>query len=224
MKRAGGPSHRRRASVLSRLQRGLEVLYRVETNLHVDAFVIDDEQRRRAGVARAPREQLLVREEDGELGMGLFIDGAALANLERNDPNTRLDDANFSDFCLALEGVSHFVYVALCAAGHRRVSALELELQAEVDKFVCCVLLQGGHVERHGLRRRLYGDVRYHGDLDAEERERYRTANAEAERYAEGLERRFVREDRVPDMLGELRRFYRMGLDEKRCHISRHAG
>ncbi|HEY2728869.1 MAG TPA: hypothetical protein VGK52_02950 [Polyangia bacterium] len=225
MKRAGRPSRRRRASILSRLQRGLEVLYRVETKLHVDAFVIDDEQRRRAGVARAPREQLLVREEeDGELGMGLFIDSAALANLERNDPSARLDDANFSDFCLALEGVSHFVYVALCAAGHRRVSALELELQAEVDKFVCCVLLQGRQADRHGLRRRLYGDVRYHDDLDAEERERYRTANAEAERYAEGLERRFVRADRVPDMLGELRRFYRMGLDDKRFHINRHAG
>jgi hypothetical protein len=217
-----GARERRRArgSVLSRLQRGLEALYRVRTNLEVDAFVIDDEQRRRAGVARAPREQLLVREEDGELGMGLFVDGAALANLERNDPGRRLDDANFADFCVALEGVSHFVYLALCAAGHRRVSALELELQAEVDKFVCCVLLQGGGP---GLRRRLYDDVRFLDDLDADERDRYRTANAEAARYAEGLERRFVRGGRVPDMLGELRRFYRMALDEKRGHIARHA-
>jgi hypothetical protein len=213
-----------RASILSRLQRGLERLYRVETNLQVDAFLIDDAQRRRVGVARAPREQLLVREDAGELGMGLFVDGAALANLERNDPNRRLDDANFADFCLALEGVSHFVYLALCAAGHRRVSALELELQAEVDKFVCCVLLQGAAVDRHALRRRLYRDVRFLDDLDADERDRYRTANADAARYTEGLERRFVREDRVPDMLGELRRFYRMGLEDKRGLINRHAG
>jgi hypothetical protein len=212
----------RRASVLSRLQRGLELLYRVETNLQVDAFVIDDQQRREVsdGVARAPREQLLVREEDGELGMALFVDRQALANLERHDPNQRLDDANFGDFCLALEGVSHFVYLALCAAGHRRVSALELELQAEVDKFVCCVLLQG---PTPGLRRRLYREVRFYDDLDADERDRYRTANAEAERYAEALERRFVRADRVGDMLAEVRRFYRMTLDDKRGHIARHA-
>jgi hypothetical protein len=212
-----------RTSILSRLQRGLEILYRVETNLQVDAFVIDDEQRRRAGVARAPREQLLVREDAGELGMGLFVDSAALDNLERNDPSLGLDDANFADFCVALEGVSHFVYLALCAAGHRRVSALELELQAEVDKFVCCVLLQGGG-RGSDLRRRLYGEIRFLDDLDADERDRYRTANAEAARYAEALERRFVREDRVTDMLGELRRFYRMGLDDKRGHIQRHAG
>jgi hypothetical protein len=213
----------RRASVLSRLQRGLELLYRVETNLHVDAFVIDDEQRREAGVSRAPREQLLVREEEGELAMALFVDRDALANLERNDPNDGLHDANFGDFCVALEGVSHFVYLALCAAGHRRVSALELELQAEVDKFVCCVLLRGQRRGDDGLRRRLYRDVRFCDDLDADERDRYRTANAEAERYAEALERRFVRADRVADMLEELRRFYRMGLEDKRGHIARHA-
>jgi hypothetical protein len=209
--------------VLSRLQLGLEALYRVRTNLEVDAFVIDDEQRRRVGVARAPREQLLVREEDGELGLALFVDGAALANLERNDPNHRLDDANFTDFCVALEGVSHFVYLALRAAGHRAVSALELELQAEVDKFVCCLLLQGRRADPLGLQRRLYHDVTFADDLDAAERDRYRVANAEASRYVGGLERRFTRRDRLTDMLDELRRFYRMGLDDKRGLIARHA-
>ncbi|HVZ74575.1 MAG TPA: hypothetical protein VHJ20_19470 [Polyangia bacterium] len=217
----------RRASILSRLQLGLEALYRVRTDLDVDAFVIDEEQRRQAGVVRAPREQLLVREEDGELGLALFVDGAALANLERHDPARRLDDANFTDFCLAVEGVSHFVYLALRAAGHRGVSALELELQAEVDKFVCCVLLQGtparaARSDGRELRRRLYDDVAFADDLDADERDRYRVANAEAARYAAGLERRFVREDRVLDMLDELRRFYRMGLDDKRGLIARY--
>jgi hypothetical protein len=211
---------RARLSVLARLQRGLETLYRVETNLDVDAFVIDERQRDEAGVARSPREQLLIREADGEMGIALYVDGAVLANLERNDPGQRLDDSNFADFCLALEGVSHFVYLALRAAGHRPVSALELELQAEVDKFVCCLLLQG---RRADLRRRLYEDVRFAGDLDVVERERYRTANDQARRYAGALERRYVREDRVIDMLDELRRFYRMGLDGKREHIDRRA-
>jgi hypothetical protein len=213
------------SAVLRRLQLGLEALYRVETQLQVEAFMIDDEQRRRAGVARAPREQLLVKHEDGELALGLFVDRAALDNLERNDPAARLDDENFADFCLAVEGVSHFVYVALCAAGHRPVSALELELQAEVDKFVCCLLVQGGRPgARPELRRRLYDDVRFHGDLDADERARYQTANEQAGRYAAALERRFVDADRVNDMLVDLRRFYRMTLDGKLGHIARSAG
>ena len=213
-----------RLSILARIQLGLEALYRVETQLAIDAFVIDGSQRDRMQPARAPREQLLLREADGELAMALFVDAAALANLEQNDPGARLDDGNFTDFCLAVEGVSHFVYVALCAAGHRSVSALELELQAEVDKFVCCLLVQGGGRQaRPGLRRRLYDDVHFHGDLDADERARYQTANEQAGRYAAALERRFVDADRVNEMLVELRRFYRMTLDGKLGHIARAA-
>jgi hypothetical protein len=228
--------------LLARLQLGIEALYRVETKLAIDAFVIDDGARDRLNPSRAPREQLLLREEDGELAMALFIDAAALANLERNDPSARLDDGNFTDFCLAVEGVSHFVYMALCAAASRPVSQLELELQAEVDKFACCVLLHLRDPERVprpprwdsgggaayvptrsaavSLRRRLYGDVRYADDLDADERERYRTANREAGRYAAALDRRFVARQETGAMLTELRRFYRMDLPEKLGRIA----
>src|SRR4029079_12506089 len=135
---------RRARSLLARLQLGIEALYRVETRLAIDACLIAGDTRDGIGPARAPREQLLLRESGGELGMALFVDDAALANLERHDPAARLDDRNFTDFCLAIEGVSHFVYVALAAARERAVSQLELELQAEVDKFVCCTLVAGG--------------------------------------------------------------------------------
>ena len=207
----------RARSLLARLQLGLEALYRVETKLAIDAFVIDDDVRDRMNPSRAPREQLLLREDDGELAMALFVDAAALANLERNDPAACLHDGNFTDFCLAVEGVSHFIYMALRAAESRPVSQLELELQAEVDKFACCVLLAGTAAS---LRRRLYGDVRYADDLNADEQERYRTANREAGRYAAALERRFVVRDETSALLAELRRFYRMDLPEKLGRIA----
>jgi hypothetical protein len=205
----------RARSLLARLQLGLEALYRVETRLAIDAFVIDGDQRDRMRPARAPREQLLLREDDGELAMALFVDAAALANLERHDPSARLDDRNFGDFCLAVEGVSHFVYLALAAARHRPVSQLELELQAEVDKFVCCLLVAG--VSRD-LRRRLFDDVTYADDLSADEQERYRTANLQASRYAAALERRYAAETAA--LLGEVRRFYRMDLPDKLGRIA----
>ena len=74
---------------------------------------------------------------------------------------------------------------------------------------------------RTTLRRRLFRDVRFADDLDADERDRYRTANDEADRYAGALERRFVAPDRLDDMLAELRRFYRLGLRDKLGHIAR---
>ena len=134
------------ASVLARVQRGLESLYRVQTCLDVDAFMVDEEARNEAlgSEKRRPREQLLVAQAGEELSLALFLDEEALANLRRHDPAGGLSEHNFWDFCLAVEGVSHFIYVAVCAASDRSVTALELELQAEVDKFVSCTLVQGG--------------------------------------------------------------------------------
>ena len=212
-------------SVLTRLQRGLEALYRVDTQLAVEHFLIGEEQRTEAGPARAPREQVLLRQDgDDDLGLGLFVDQDALSNLERHDPGERLDDRNFADFCVAVEGVSHFVYLARCAAEDRRVSALELELQAEVDKFACCTLLRGEQLNPANdvatWRRKLYHDVTFAKDLDTDEHDRYRVANAEASRYARALDRRYVAARRVPEMLPELRRFYRLDLDGKLGHIA----
>jgi len=189
------PGRAAQLSVLARIQLGLEALYRVDTQLSIDAFLIDAATRDATtrSAARAPREELLIREAEGELGLALFVDAAAIATLERHDPAHGLSDRNFTDFCLAVEGVSHFVYVAVCATADRSVSPLELELQAE---------------------------VRFADGLDGGERARYETANSEAGRYAHVLERRFVTPARTLDLLAELRGFYRMDLSAKLGRIA----
>jgi len=103
-----------------------------------------------------------------------------------------------------------------------RAAGLELELQAEVDKFACCALLAGAPSGR-GLRRRLYDDVTFAGDLDGDEHDRYRAVNVQARRYSVALDERYVAADRVGDMVTELRWFYRQGLEGKLGHIARRA-
>ncbi len=211
--------------MLARLQRGLEGLYRVDTRLDVEAFVVGAREREHAlgevgATWRRPREQLLVSQGgQDDLGLALFLDAEALENLQQNDPASGLSEANFWDFCLAVEGVSHFIYVAQCAAAGRSVSALELELQAEVDKFVSCALV-ANEQDTGDLRERLYDRPGLDSDLDAEERVRYSTANDHARRYAGSLDRRFMSAGRVTEMLDELRRFYRLGLPDKIRHIA----
>jgi hypothetical protein len=206
--------------VLGSLQRGLEEVYRVATEVNVEDFVIDAKRRERMGLSRMPREQLLLAQDGGDLEVGLFIDENALANLERNDPTELLHDGNLGDFLLAIEGVSHFVKVAWRAQLEQPVSALELELQAEVDKYITCILgcrEADAHSER--LRRRLFEEFSYEPDLQPGERERYEVANENAARYAAHLERDFVQVAgggaRIGDMLAELRRFYRLSLGAK---------
>lgn len=206
--------------MLHHLQRGLEELYRIDTDTCVSDFIIDADTRERLGVARSPREQLLVSEDEGGLSVGLFVDGAALSNLAARDPRRRLDERNLGDFLLAVEGVSHFVYLTWRAMHGARVSALELEVQAEVDKYVTCLLCGDSGARRSAaLRRRLFDDVVFDHDLDRDERDRYHVANANAYRYSESLERRYVRSARITAMLDELRRFYRLPLAGKLEHI-----
>jgi hypothetical protein len=199
-------------------------MYRVATGVQVDDFVIDEEARSVLGVARAPREQLLVHEDADGVDIGLFVDAAVLARLAAHDPGARLDDNNVAAFLYALEGVSHFVYAIVCAHAARAVSPLELELQAEVDKYVVCLLADGGApAASPRWRRRLFEDFELEPDLDADERDRYRAANDGARRYAASLERRFVARGGTLDMLAELRRFYRLPLAGKLEHISKAA-
>lgn len=207
---------------LRRVQQGLESLYRVDTGVAVDDFVIDEPTRDQLVHERRPREQLLVVEQQGEMSLALFVDPGALANLEQRDPGRLLDDRNLGDFLLVVEGVSHFVYAICAARVDRRVSQLELELQAEVDKYITCLLVTDP-IRSKEWRERLFGDALYEPDLDADERDRYRAANDNAFRYSAYLEAEFVTRGRIPEMLAELRRFYRKGLAEKLSTIARAA-
>jgi hypothetical protein len=218
------PVCRQDLRTLARVQRGLETLYRVDTGVVVDDFVIDESVRESLAPARRPREQLLVCEDEGEMALALFIDPAVLTNLAQHDPGRQLGDHNLGDFLLAVEGVSHFVYAIWCARARRPVTQLELELQAEVDKYVTCLLTtEPAPDQSEALRHRLFVDAAYEPDLDGEERDRYRAANDNAHRYAAWLEETFVATRRIPDMLGELRRFYREGLAAKLARIARAA-
>ena len=213
-----------RAGPLYRVQRGLEALYRVDTGVEIGDFVVTAELRDALVVARRPREQLLVWETEGEMALALFIDPDALANLISHDPSHRLGDHNLGDFLLVIEGVSHFIYAIRCARTERPVSQLELELQAEVDKYVTCLLATEPEAGMSAaLRRRLFDDASYEPDLDHDERARYRSANDNAQRYAAWLEQAFVVPRRIPEMLAELRRFYRLGLAGKLATIARAA-
>ena len=201
---------------LSRVQRGLEALYRVETELDINDFLIDSDTRATFGVSRHAREQLLLSQAGD---VGLFVCDTVLSNLGRNDPARRLDDSNFGDFLLAVEGVSHFVYLAWKASVEHRVSGLELELQAEIDKYVT-LILHDDDLDHHALHRRLFYGFELEPDLCDEERHRYLKANRTAASYTSWLASTFLSGGKIAELLAEVRRFYRMPLAHKLSHVS----
>ncbi len=165
-------------------------------------------------------EQVFLVQHEDSVRVGVFIDSAVLARLQRSDPLRSLDDDNLSDYCTALEGVSHFHYLMWSLTRRRNVSLLELELQAEVDKYASAVALftrqRDGRVPP-ALHSRLFSAVSFLPHLDRASRERYEAANRHAARFCRSLQERFLnpRRSRPEKWLAELRRFFRCGHQEK---------
>lgn len=102
-------------------------------------------------------------------------------------------------------------------AGHQRqVTQLELELQAEIDKYIFTSLLflqqYDDDVNAHEL---LFERVSFHPHLSAIENNRYLTANRYAAKYCNSLRPGLRVEGVTPSLTNELRRFYRLPLGDK---------
>lgn len=185
-------------SLAATVQGALERVYHLDRVADVTDFVDD--------AAAGEREALLLREAD---------DGALEVRLRL--PALEGDEADLDALCQVIEGVSHFVYVVERARVNREATQLELELQAEVDKWVVLAsALRAFDVARSAaLRARLYEQVAFAHDEASELGERYRVANDAAHRFVRRLERDYVGHARYGEMRAELRRFFHVGQEEK---------
>ena len=197
------------------VQRRLEALYALEAQAPVTDFVLSEEE---AAAYPGGGSRTLVTQRGDQVALGVVLEQETFALLAGADPRVRLDHGNLGAFCTLTEEVSHFVYLHFCARAPRTVTQLELELQAEVDKYLTAVFLlclQNEGAVSPRLRDLLFRRYRLAARLSAEQAERYRAASLLAYRYCSHLESRYLRASRLPDLAREARRFYRLGQREK---------
>jgi hypothetical protein len=202
-------------------------LYDVDVSYDVYDFLVTDRQSLGAMApgreTAAPEEELLLAETDDGAGVALYLDPDLLRRLDEADPLGELTEANLADYCTALEGVSHFVYSTWRLEVDLPVSLLELETQAEVDKYAATVFLiasQQGGAYPSQVHPRLFDRVGFDARLEPEQYHRYRTAHRCAARYCRRLEHHYVQrgEARTEALVRELRKFYRLGSSAKLAH------
>lgn len=188
----------RERALAGRIQSALERVYQLEHTADVQDYV-------RPGVETIEREMLVLRHAgDGALELRL--------HLPRLNGETQLDT-----LCQIIEGVSHFVYLAERARAARAATQLELELQAEVDKWVVLAsAIRAFDTDCSArLRASLYEYVAFAHPAQTELGERYRVANESANRFVRRLETQYVDRARFSEMRAELRRFFHVGQEEK---------
>jgi len=204
----------------------LQKLYGFDVGYDVGDFLITDAALARylggEAIAGIP-ENLLIRQDGETLDISLYLNRELVELLEQENPFQLLHANNISEFCLALEGVSHFLYLAWNAASDRSITLLELEMQAEVDKYAMLALLlktQRKDSLPGWLRDWLFDDVSFRPAPGSAEHERYRHANHFARRFCRHLERRFRWRWNGLDLVAELRAFYRLGQQQKIAFIN----
>ncbi|MGI9286202.1 MAG: hypothetical protein ACR2P1_12510 [Pseudomonadales bacterium] len=214
--------------MISELQNHLSDIYKVDPGYDVADFLITDPRVAGAlggdGLLANTEETVLLQEDSDGLAISVFLDSELLTRLQAHDPLRLLTANQLKDLWTVLEGISHFSYLAWSARKNRRVSLLELEMQAEIDKFVSALFLAVDQEDSElvdNMHHRLFDEIDFHNDLDDDQRERYAVANAYAARFCHGLRNRIANDSDLG--LQELRRYYRMSQCDKISHIHSHA-
>jgi len=213
---------------LSHIQENLQHIYELELGHNVHDFLITSRELAQAldssGTPQQVREKLLVLEDEDGLNLSLYLDQEIVSLFEALQHPREMDEENLEELCLALEGISHFVYLAWKATHDRPVTLLEMELQAEVDKFILLSDWFADNARQPApgqLRRLLFKAVSYHEGLGHEEKKRYHDANRYAHAYCRRLESEFFNSRGREPLLNELRRFYRLSKQAKLDRIRR---
>lgn len=184
--------------IASAIQRRIETYYRLEEAPAVVDFL-------RIEPSDVARESVRLLEAD---------DGAL--EIEVVAPELQ-SSPDLDGYCQVIEGVSHFVYLAERARTGLATTQLELELQAEVDKYVILALMRDpiDSARARLLHEKLFERVVYLHPPGTIEGDRYRLANDLAARLVYRLERAYAKTGRSLELRDALARFFRMGQKDK---------
>jgi hypothetical protein len=180
--------------------RSLERYYDAEAEHIGDYLRADDDP--------SAREVLHVRQDEDALSIEVV--------LPRRVAEAPWSDLSLDERCQRIEGVSHFLVLCARARAERQTTQLELEIQAEVDKWL--VLSRGGRLRPDDdlrLRHALYEDVSFAHDARSVEGERYRLASRLAARFTRKLAETYARPGRLRAMRAALADFFHRGQREK---------
>lgn len=212
---------------LDYFQQQLQTIYEIRVDHSVNDFLITDKMladHLSCESSNNNDERLLISQHEDGIDLSLYISADVYKHLENSHPINLVKQGKYSEFCLMLEGVSHFLYVVWNANHHRQVTMLEMELQAEIDKFILMQALVDHEQEYdsiRNLRNWLFENNAYDSELNSNELERYEQANYYAAKYCMALQQNYKLSGLNRELLNDLRRLYRMSQQEKMRYINK---
>lgn len=197
------------ADLQARLQAryDLDIPYRIEQFISCDKALADElaDAQARMGQERptVDEEVMFIEQREDSLEFTVYFDEQLLMAVSA--ANSDLDG-----MCTVVEGASHAVCLLWHAHNDRQIRPIELELQAEIDKFMILVESDASGIDGRLLHRCLFSNSRLINNQSSVLHDRYRTASKLASRYCHWLIQRFIEDENHTALHHELARFYRL--------------
>ena len=219
-----------RHPLIKELQKKIEKTYALDTGItNIEQYIIGDKgyeefyakEEIRTVVNSHSGARVLLRDAGDTLKVSIYYPDSLIRELEDNDPRLGIHDENI-DLCASfIEELDHFLFIAQNYKSNRPFSLLELELQANVTKYLVLkyfIALQSRSLklrkfDREYIRHHLFYKRQFDVE-DTTERKRYEDAGKFGMMYTEQIDR-LSHEERLRD----LRRFSRMTCPSKIKHI-----
>jgi hypothetical protein len=184
----------------------MERVYRLEPSPPAETFFIEGPTVRKYLGPSHPlngAEEVVVMVRRGpHLRVGLYFEKSLRRRISFSQNLT------FHQLATLIEGISHLLLILDRCRRDSRLSQLELELQAEVDKFLFLRLAESESL-RQGSKIHLEAEANLKG-LDSSRKNTYETARRLANRYCRHLEETYLGSRSMDPLWEELRGFYRM--------------
>ncbi len=222
---------RTRSPLIEELQRKIEKTYALDTGItNIEKFVIGDrgykefylhEEIKSAVENDSSGARVFIRDGEDTLKVSIYYPDKLIKVLEENDPRLGLHDDNIDECASFVEELDHFLFIAQNFKRNRPFNLLELELQANVTKYLVLkyfVALQNRSLklrecDKEYIRHHLFYKRKYNLEGPIE-RKRYEDAKVLGMSYTRYIDL-LSHEERLRD----LRRFSRLTCPSKIKHI-----
>ncbi len=219
-----------RHPLIKELQRKIEKTYALDTGItNIEQYIVGDrgykelyaKEEIRTVVNSHSGARVLIRDTGDALKVSIYYPDVLIRDLEDNDPRLGIHDENI-DLCASfVEELDHFLFIAQNYKLNRPFSLLELELQANVTKYLVLkyfIALQKKSLklskfDKEYIRYHLFYKRKYNIE-DTSEKKRYEDAGTFGMLYTKHIDL-LSHEDRLRD----LRQFSRMSCSSKIRHI-----
>jgi hypothetical protein len=191
------------------LQEKLEEIYRLEKCPEANKYVLSPKEFKRLAKS-SDNPQVIYVDEGSDATLGIYLGKRIFKKIQN-----KAKIFSFQDFCVMAEEISHFIYLIWSKSNGKKITLLDLEIQAEVDKFL---LASNFFRSQETVFQKMFETFMFRKNLLKDEKNRYIEASRLGKKLATNWKNKKIS---LSEKIHWLRFFYRQNPSSRIAMIER---